>query len=169
MIDTILPIASAALIASLAELLTPRGEGGRSVAYVRMIAGLFLLVALLDPLKQGINILRDTAEGELAARVEALLPEADPADYGEAFSDTLTAISRREAERFVRERMESEFGIPPEGYTLSVSCEGAGETVIFTETRISLQGAYVWEDPVPLEKYFAERLACPCFVTVSGG
>lgn len=169
MINTIPRILSAALIASLAELLAPRGEGGKTAAYVRMIAGLFILVALSDPLREGLGILREATEGDPSAFVESLLPEVNATDYGDAFYTTLTEISRREAETWVRARLESEFGIPPGGCALSVTCTKEGESVIFTETRIALRGDYILTDPHPIEQYFEERLGCPCFVTVSVG
>ena len=47
----ILPLLAASLAAALVELLAPKGDGGRIAAHVRMIAGLYLLVALLNPLR----------------------------------------------------------------------------------------------------------------------
>ena len=70
----ILTLLSASLAASVVELLAPNGEGGRLASHIRMIAGLFLLVALLTPLREGIRLLREAADGDLSSRVEALIP-----------------------------------------------------------------------------------------------
>ena len=72
----ILSLLAASLAAAVVELITPKGEGGRLVSHVRMVAGLFLLVALLAPLREGITLLLDAAQGDMASRVEELIPEA---------------------------------------------------------------------------------------------
>jgi len=63
----LLSLLTASLAAAIAELLAPKGEGGRITAHIRMVAGLFLLVALLNPLREGIRLLRDAALGDPAA------------------------------------------------------------------------------------------------------
>lgn len=162
----ILSLLSASLAAAVVELLSPKGEGGRLTAHIRMVAGLFLLVALLNPLKEGIELLREAVDGDLTARLEAMLPENIPADYEAVFGDTLTAVSRDEAEAFVVSALETEFGIPPSGCTVSVSCAYEDGVLTVTEARIALRGKYMTHDPHPIEVYFAERLCCPCYVTV---
>ena len=162
----ILSLLSASLAAAVVELLSPKGEGGRLTAHVRMVAGLFLLVALLNPLKEGISLLRSAAEGDLTARLEAILPEEVPVDYEAFFGDTLTAVSRDEAEAFVVSALEGEFGIPPSGCTVSVSCAYEDGVLTVCEVRISLRGQWITRDPHPIEDYFAERLNCVCYVTV---
>ena len=43
MSNYILTLLAASLAACMIELLAPKGDGGRTASYVRMIAGLFLL------------------------------------------------------------------------------------------------------------------------------
>ena len=166
MSNYIFTLLAASLAAAVVELLAPRGEGGRLTSHVRMVAGLFLLVALLEPLRAGMSLLRDAVDGELTGRLESMLPDGGDDGYGAVFGDTLTAISRDEVEAYVISALETEFGIPPEGCTVSALCAYEEEVLTLTEVRISLHGAYTLRDPHPIEDYFAEALSCPCYVTV---
>lgn len=162
----ILSLLSASLIAAVAELLTPKGEGGRMASHIRMVAGLYLLVTLLTPLREGVALLRSLSDGDLSARVDALLPVGVEDDYNEVFGDALVSVSAEEIRSWMLQAMESRFGIPPEGCDPWAECAYDGETLTVTEVRISLHGAYVLRDPIPIETYFAEQLGCPCYVTV---
>ena len=162
----ILTLLAASLAAAVAELLAPKGEGGRLSSHVRMIAGLFLLVALLEPLGEGIRLLRDTADGDLAARVEDLIPDGVETDYGVVFGDSLAAMGKEEVSSWVTETLNTRFGIPSEGCTVSVSCSYGEETLTVTDVRICLTGRYVLQDPHPIESYVSRQLDCPCYVTV---
>lgn len=162
----ILTLLSAALVAAVAELLSPKGEGGRTASHIRMVAGLFLLIALLEPLRAGVELLRNAVSGDLAARLEASLPAESPEDYGAILGDTLTAISRDEVETYVGMALERDFGIPPSGCTIAAICAYEDGTLTLQELRISLRGTHILQDPHPIEAYFTEKLNCPCFVTV---
>lgn len=162
----ILSLLAASLAAVVVELLAPKGEGGRMASHVRMIAGLFLLVALLEPLGEGIAILRDATDGDLSARVEALVPSDGETDYEAVFGDNLAAIGANEVKAWVTQAMAIHFGIPAEGCAVWVDCAYGDETLTVTEVRISLTPAYLLQDPHPIETYFTEQLSCPCYVTV---
>jgi hypothetical protein len=161
----ILSLLTASLAAAIAELLAPKGEGGRITAHIRMIAGLFLLVALLNPLAEGIRLLRDIALGDPASRVEELIPPGSGTDYSAVFGDSLTAVSSREVEAWITVQLESRFDIPPSDCRVWVFCSYEEEILTVTEARISLLGGYALRDPHPIETYFANQLNCPCFVT----
>lgn len=162
----ILMLLAASLAAAVVELLAPKGEGGRLTSHIRMVAGLFLLVALLDPLRAGLDLLRGAVDGDLSARLESMLPEQSSDGYDAVFGDTLTAIGREEVEAFAVSALESKFGISSDGCTVSALCEYEEDTLTLTELRISLRGSYMLRDPHPIEDYFAEQLNCPCYVTV---
>ena len=162
----VLTLLSASLAAAVVTLLSPKGEGGRMTAQIRMIAGLFLLTALLPPLRTGIDLLRDAVNGDLTARLESMLPHGDTDSYEAAFGDTLTAVSRAEVEAYVRSALEASFGIPPEDCAISAVCVYEEEILTLTELRISLRGTHALDNPHPIEAYFTERLKCPCYVTV---
>ena len=161
----LLSLLTASLAAAIAELLAPKGEGGRITAHIRMVAGLFLLVALLNPLREGIRLLRDTALGDPAARLEDLIPSDLKTDYAAVFGDSLTAISSREVEAWITTELESRFDIPPSGCRVWVSCSYEEDTLTVTEARIALLGQYSLKDPHTIESYFSDQLNCPCFVT----
>lgn len=162
----ILTLLSASLAAAVVELLSPKGEGGKLTSHVRMVAGLFLLAALLNPLRAGLDLLRDAVNGDLTAHLESMLPHGDTDSYEAAFGDTLTSISRTEVEAFARSALQTEFGIPPENCAVSAVCTYEEELLTLSELRISLIGAHALDNPHPIEAYFTDRLKCPCHVTV---
>lgn len=162
----ILTLLSASLAAAVVTLLTPKGEGGKLASHVHMVAGLFLLVAFLNPLRAGIDLLRETADGDPSSRLEFLLPDGNSDGYGAVFGDTLVSISRTETETYVISALEADFGIPPGDCTVSAVCVYEEEILTLTELRISLRGSHALTDPHPIEAYFTERLKCPCYVTV---
>ena len=166
MSDYILTILAASLAAAIIELLSPKGEGGRIASHVRMVAGLFLLVALLGPLREGILFLKSAAEGNLTDRLVSITPDVSPDAYEDAFRDTLAGIGKEEAEAWVVSALHTVFGIPSTGCTVEAVCEAEGNALALREVRISLCGEYALENPHPIEKYITSQLQCPCYVTV---
>lgn len=162
----ILTILAAALIASVAELLAPKGDGGRIAAHVRMIAGLFLLVVLLHPLKEGLLLLESAADGEWGDQIADQLPDHIPGNHEAVFNHTLTAIGEQEAEDWVTAALSTVFGIPSASCTVEAACGVEEQMLTLKEIRIALQGKYMLENPHPIESYVTEQLGCPCFVTV---
>lgn len=162
----VLSILAAALLAATVERLAPKGEGDRIASHIRMVAGLFLLLTLLTPLTEGLRLLRDGLEGDLAARVEELLPDPPREGYEAVFGDTLTGISRDQLRNHVITTMENQFAIPPSGCRVSVDCAYSEGRVTVNEVRICLLDQYALQDPHAIEDYFSEQLGCPCFVTV---
>ena len=166
----ILMLLGASLAACMVELLVPKGDGGRIAEHVRMVAGLFLLVTLLEPLGKGLAILQAAAEGGIGEVLEEYIPQASPDEeaYEDVFHTSLRELGRRETESWVVETLEAVFGIPETGCAVEAVCappaEDDGPTL--REVRIGLKGAYALENPHPIEAYFAERLGCPCYVTV---
>ena len=167
----VLTLLSASVAVCVIELLLPKGDGGRVAAHVRLVAGLFLLVALLNPLREGLLLLRSAATGELGELLEDRLPPIPSAEvYGEAFGDTLSEVGRQEVEAWALETLELVFAVPAEGCAVEAVCEAEGNaetpTLTLRELRIGLRGKHALQDPHPVEDYFSERLGCPCFVTV---
>lgn len=162
----ILTLLTASLAAAVVELLSPSGEGGRVAAHVRMIAGLFLLVTLLQPLGEGIRMLKSALSGDVAGRVEAWLPRPPEGDYRAVLLDSLAALSGEQVEAWVKETLNEVFSIPPEGCVAEVRCLSEGTEIRLQELRIGLREGYSTRDPHPIEDYFSEQLGCPCYVTV---
>ena len=97
-----LTLTVAALGAALVERLSPPGEGGRLAGYTRLIAGLYLLVVLLSPLRDGIKVLSGLAQGQddvIGALEEAI--SRPIGDYGDVFAEQLSELGAREAEAYV--------------------------------------------------------------------
>ena len=161
----ILTLLLAAVAAAVAELLTPRGDGGRIVAHVRMVAGLFLLVALLAPLREGITLLSSALDGSL---IEEAFPDGDyaPTDYESLFYENLATSSAAEIEAWTKSTLAAHFSIPADACAVSALCHITSDAQSLTELRISLHGSFAFQDPHPIEAYFREALACPCYVTV---
>ena len=167
----ILTLLSASLAVCVIELLLPKGDGERVASHVRLVSGLFLLVALLNPLREGLTLLRSAASGELGEVIAERLPTSSPEeDYAASFNATLSEVGRREVEAWVKETLSAVFAIPSEGCAVEAVCQveetEEGVALSLAELRIGLKGKYILEDPHPIETYVSERLGCPCFVTV---
>ena len=169
MSDYILTLLAASLAVAVIELLAPKGEGGRLASHVRLVAGLFLLVLLLNPLREGISLLRKAADGDLTLRLDSPMDLTyDSAAYDRVFRDTLAEVGRGEVEAWVTNTLQTEFSIPPSDCAVEAVCEADGEKISLRELRIGLSGAYRLQNPHPIEVFFAEKLGCACYVTVLG-
>jgi len=165
----VLTVLSASIAAAMVEMLSPKGEGGRIAAHVRMIAGLFLMVALLKPLGAGIAFLKHTADGDLSDlmhQIEEALPDGYGEDYAAVFDGTLADVSRAEVEAFVVSALGTVFGVSPQDCAVEAVCDAEEGTVTLLEVRIALCGGSLLKDPHPIESYVASQLGCPCYVTV---
>ncbi len=171
MTNYILSLLIASLAAAVVEMLVPRGDGGRMAAYVRMVAGLFLLVALISPLRAGLDLLASAADGSLSEDILAALPAgpADPSEHESTLAATLTATTAAEVEAWTRTELSSRFSIPPADATVAATCTYSPEDGRLTliDLRIALTPAHLLTDPHPIEAYFADALACPCYVTIA--
>jgi hypothetical protein len=162
----ILTLLAASIAAAVIQLLAPKGEGGKLGEHIRMITGLFLLVSLLTPLKEGIALLRSAAEGELSEHLTVEVPDGALGDYAGVFGDTLSFVGQEEVKAWVVSELETRFGIPSSGCRVSVTCAVEEECLTVSEVRIALRGGYVTENPHPIESRVTEVMGCPCYVTV---
>ena len=77
----VLSILAAILLAAVTEKLAPPGEGGRMTAHVRFLAGLFIILSLLSPLRLVVERITSASEnGFSEAFGDWITPPAD-ADY----------------------------------------------------------------------------------------
>lgn len=171
MTSYVLTLLAASLAAAMVELIAPKGEGGRLANHVRMIAGLFLLVTLLNPLREGLAILQAAAEGDLPRRLEAKINAATPEDHEATFVASLAAMGQAETESWVTETLQTRFSIPPTDCAVEVLCDALcdaeTQTLTLRELRIGLKGGSALQNPHPIEAYFSEALNCPCYVVVT--
>lgn len=170
MTDYIYAFLLTAVAAAIVELLAPVGEGGRLGGVVRFAVGLCLLVMLLNPLREGISLLRSIADGHLAINWEGEAP-VEQLDYDGILQDELSDLGRSEVEAWVSATLAARFGIPAEHHTVTVSmAEGAAEDgglPALTGITILLHGSSVFENPHQIESYFTDQLGCPCAVAIN--
>ncbi len=158
----ILSLAAAALAAALVELLAPKGSGGRLASGVRMTAGIFLLVALITPLRAGLDLLTHLSDGDLE------LPAVAVPDYESTFQDALLSLGESELTVHVTEILQSEFDIPPDLVSVVPVWRDSGEVPPpLHELCVVLSGKAMLENPHPIEAYFTDTLGVPCRVSVS--
>ena len=157
---------AAAVAATLVELIAPQGEGGRLGGHVRLVAGLCVLIALIQPLREGVTLLRAMAEGDLSEVLpDVKLPAEE--EYDSVWSDTLAAMGEQEVTSWVEGMLEQEFGIHPDNRRVQVLCEATEDGALHVkEVYIALWGAAIWKDPHAMEAYISERLSAPCTVSV---
>ena len=160
-------ILAATLLAAVTEKLAPAGEGGRMTAHVRFLTALFLIIALLTPVKDAVAYLKGITADDVSGIVQDWVDLPEQGDYGEALGSTLTAVTAQEAEDWLQKTLAERFSIPADSCTLWVGCDSDGTAVTFSEVRIALSGASALKDPHPIEAYISEMLGCPCYVTVS--
>ena len=161
----VLSLFGASVAAAVVELLAPRGEGGRLASHVRMIAGLYLVVALISPLRDGIALIQNAVSGNITDEISDRIPFFDT-DYEGVFCENLSSLGQSETEAYVRSTLESEFGIPACDSRVEALCAMKDGVLLITEVRISLAASYATYNPHPIERYIEEAFSCPCYVTV---
>ncbi len=164
----VLSLCAAALVAAMAELLSPGGPGGQTTRHVRAVAGLFVLLAMLVPLRDGIRALSSLADGDISGDLSEMVPSVETVDYEDAFYTSLATYTADEVVLYIKTTLSSEFFVSPENATVSVICDPpAAETSLrICEIRIALSGTDSLRDPHPIEAYFEAALGAECFVTV---
>ena len=162
----VLTLLAASISAAVIQLVAPKGEGGRLGEHVRMIAGLFLLVILLQPVQEGIALLRSVSEGEVTDSLRDGFPSDGGGDYEAVFNESLSHVGREEARAWVFTMLEADFGVPPSGCDVSVVCTAEEGQLTVDEVRIALPRDYASQNPHPIESRVTQALGCPCYVTV---
>ncbi len=167
MSDYIYAFVLTAVAAVMVEMLAPSEEGGRLGGSVRLVAGLCMLVMLLQPLKEGIALVRSLADGDVQISWDGSTP-TDEQDYQDILQGELAALGRGEVVSWVSGILETSFGIPKENHTVTVEMapvEGV-ELPAVAKVTILLHGASIFENPHQIEDYITDRLGCPCTVAI---
>lgn len=151
--------------AAVVELLAVGGDASRMKGHLRLVAGLCILVACLQPMREGIAYLTSLAEGELPLT----LPHKDVEEenYQEMFDGYLGDTGSREVKVWVETTLTDVFGISEEHSTVEVSMTVADGVPCPAEVYIALSGKAILKNPHRIEEYISSRLACPCYVSVS--
>lgn len=150
--------------AAVVELLAVGGEG-RMKAHLRLVTGLCILIACLQPVKEGIVYLKDLAEDEIPLNVSH--PSVDKEQYHEMFDGYLIEMGEQEVRRWVRDVLTDVFGVSEENSRVEVSMGVVDGVLGVTEVNISLSGKAVLKNPHQIEEYIYSRLLCPCHVSVA--
>ena len=153
------------MAASIVELLAPRGEGGRIAAQVRMVAGLFLIVALLLPLRDGVAFLADLADGD---GLDVDIPSYDIPTYEATLQASLLSMGSEEVAAWVRDTVAEELSISADLVeVVPVWEESESIPPPLAEVYVALSGSAMLADPRIIEALVSEALGCPCRVSVS--
>lgn len=167
MTDYVYAFIFTAVAAVIVEMLATTGTGGRLGGAARLVAGLCMLVMLLDPLQEGISFIRSLADGRMELTWEGET-SADESYYKDILQEELAGLGRSEVAAWVTAVMDSQFGIPAENHTVTVSVTPAedGGLPAVTGITIVLHGASVFENPHQIEAYITDRSGYPCTVAI---
>ena len=151
--------------AAVVEWLTLGGEGSKMTGHLRMVTGLCILIACLQPIGEGITYLKNLSEGDLTAT----LPEVDidHSDYNQMFNDYMGDMGKQEITTWIEQTMQEVFGISAEDVDIDVVMDTTTQDVPTpAEVYLSLSGKAILKNPHQIESYIASRLMCPCYVSV---
>lgn len=167
MADYVYSFILTAVAAVLVELLAPTGEGGRLGGGVRLVAALCMLVMLIQPLQEGITLLRSIADGTPDFSWAGDI-SADESDYEHILQEELSGLGRGEVTAWVTDALADRFGIPKDNHTVTVTMGAAeGEAMpVVAHVTILLHGSSVFENPHQIEDYITDKLGCPCTVAI---
>ena len=149
------------VVAALMEMLTLSGDSGQSK--LKLITGICLLLACLQPISQGVSYLKDLASGQVSPPwQEGQVAE----DYQQMLDSFLCDTSRDEVEKFTYDTLESYFGIGRDTCRVVVETESIEGIPHLPGVYITLTGAAVIKNPHQIEAYFEKQLSCECHVSV---
>ena len=150
-----------AVIAAVAEFLT---DGNATSGAVRAVAGLCVLLAMIQPVKEGLLWLQGAAEGNLEELVS--LPEADM-DAEVIFLEELGMVTEQVVADAVTAAMKERFGIDRQQCRVwvEVRTQKTGEPVV-ERVAILLSGTAVLKNPHTIQAYWEQTLGCACTVAV---
>lgn len=151
-----------AVMAAVAELLT---DGGSSAGVVRMVAGLCVLVALVQPVKEGILWLREASLGEADFEEWLTLPD-EGVDAEAVFNGQLSQLGRQEVERATVSLLAEQFGVRPEDCRVEAELVGDGGEMRIECIRIVLSGMAILKNPHSIEAAVKEAFGGECVVAV---
>lgn len=153
-----------AVAAAVVELMIPEGKLSGTV---KGAVGLCLLLALLNPIKEGVAVIRQMADGEISPPWTGEdAPDAE--NYQDVLRDELAALGEKEVSAWVSDTLRDTFGIAVENHTCTVTMtvEEDGITPAVGHVTVVLSGVAIFENPHAIEAYISERLGCTCAVAV---
>ncbi len=156
---------SVAVLATLAELMVPGGQQGKTVGHLRFVAGLCVLIALLPTLKEGVSRLYEITEGSY----DITLPEGEDAAevYDAYFSDNMAAITREQYEAWVYGALSQAFSLSRDQVWAVIHMRAEEGLPELVSVEICLIGTGILKNPHQIKAYMEEHLSVPCTVSAS--
>lgn len=155
------------VVAAVVELLAVGKDASRTKGYVRLMAGLCVLVACISPLREGVAYLKDMADGEFALDLPQGSGEGN--HYQDMFDGYLSNTGAEEIGAWVGSILTDTFGISAEHSEIEVRMTVREGVPCPDEIYISLWGKAIIKNPHQIEDYISSRLSCACYVSVGRG
>ena len=164
----ILPVIFTALIAAVAEFLSPAGEGNGLSNHIKLVAGLCITIALLSPIRDGFDLLQGVVNGEYIEELpEEILPSDGLSnDYNSVFSERLESLTRAELEEEIRRVLNSEFDISDDNARIITELSDANGTVTLKRITVVLSKNAVFKNPHKINERLSSYFNCECEVAI---
>ena len=166
MISYIYALIAVAVLAALAEMISPGGGNGKMIGNIRFITGLCVMLALFSPIKEGIARLTELSEdmGDISWEEEA------ENRYETYWRDTLMGVTREECEAWIYDALAQNFSISREDCHVTLIFSEQGESLpTVAVVDILLSGRAVLKDPRAVESYIENALSVTCHVSAVWG
>ena len=154
-----------AVLAALAEMITPGGKNGKMAGHIRLVCGLCVLVAFAPALGESVSVIQQISH--LTADMTQGSEQLNET-YQNYFKDSLADMTEDSCQRCVLNILNQEFGIGADEAQVSVQIGFDENRVPYVKnTSILLSGKAVLKNPHAIETRISEGLAAPCAVSVS--
>lgn len=150
------------IIGSVISLIAPEGEGGGLSRYVKLAAGVCVILVCFAPAVEAIEWIR-------GFDIEAALPDLED-NYEEYESIFNSAYSDAEVDNLcdgIKTVVAEKYGLDPTCFTVSVKLSGEGDEKRLARVTLTLYGSAIWADTGEIERYLSMMLGCE-IVTIIG-
>lgn len=157
-----------AIVAAIAELMTPQGEGGGLSGHIRLIASLCILVALIKPISNGMALLKEYAQnGSFNYSISEDPSNIDREEgYENVFFDEVLTISESEFISAVKAELLTKFSIPPEECRIIPSVSYVKPSINIEHLTVVLKNTSIFKDPHEISEYISSLFGCECTVAI---
>lgn len=164
----ILPVIFTAVIAAVAEFLSPAGEGNGLSGHIKLVAGLCITVALLSPIRDGIDLLYGVLNGNYTEDLtEEIFPsDALREDYNHAFSERLELLTRTELEGEISRILNDEFNISNGNARIVTELSEPNSNVTLKRITVVLSKNAVFKNPHKIKERLSSYFNCKCEVAI---
>ena len=160
----IFSLLGAAIIAGIAEVVVPAGEGGGLKKQIRAVSSLIILCVIIAPAGKRIDFDFDSIADAIFGDFEE---GGDYQKYEDIMKDGLTAAGLKNIESGLAVLLSDRFGVPEGECEVRAFAEGGGDDAYLSKVVIELSGGSIFKNPYEIEDYVSELLDCECAVTIS--